>query len=227
MSLVDELEIETAVLELRYADAFRIWDVAGALWTEMTVAFPGLALSEVQPNQQVFEAETIQMSVQVGTCRLASRGPSAVREVISSANSFCKTVVRHLNVQTFTRAGFRIISAKKFGSASEAMTFARPSAGAYSSRFLDGSKETGFVHGTRVETETSGIFAVLKVEDRKISVAIPWNAAAYVRAFKEEKPTVVSDTDFYTIGLVEYESFDAGEWTKQAHRAIRRYWEGL
>lgn len=227
MPPIDDLETETAVLELRYGDAFLIWDVAGALWSEMTSLFPGLAHGDVQPNHQVFETETIQMTVQLGACRLASRGPDAVKEVISAANAFCRTVVRHLNVQTFTRAGLRVIAVKKFGSAMEAMAFAKPSPVPQGSPFPGRSQETGFVHGTRRETDTSGIFAVLKVEERKLSVSIPWNASTNIPSFKEEKPTVVSDTDFYTIGLVEHESFDCAEWTRQAHRAIRRYWEAV
>lgn len=226
MPFFDELEIESAVLELRYTNSFALWDCSGRLWTELETIFPGLTPGEIQPNQQIFETEMLQLTVQLDNCKFESRGRDAVKAIISLSSLFCRTVARNLRLQTFTRVGFRVISSKKFSTFGEAMSYARPmQASSKGPEHLEEWQETGFVHASRIESAASGMFAVLKLEEQRVAVIVPWSVRSHLDSLTKSSPAIISDTDYYTIGLVEYESFDSGEWARQAHRAMRRYWE--
>lgn len=98
-------------------------------------------------------------------------------------------------------------------------------------RELDKRKDrwtkVGFHSGVRLESETSGLWAIIRIEERKVEIKVPWEASTYVAPFKDTKTFVVADADYYTIGIIEKDTFNVTEWLRQAHKAVRRHWSSL
>jgi hypothetical protein len=193
----------------------------------MVAANPALTFSGAHPNQQVFETPTLQLTAEIGQLKVIGRGTDAFEEVSSAAPQFYDLVTGSLKIDRFTRAGCRMVNSKGFATADEAMDFTKSPADEESAKQKDRWTKVGFHSGVRLENETSGLWAIVRIEERKIEIKVPWDASAYVKPLKENKTFVVADADYYTIGVIEKDTFDVGEWLRQAQKAIRRHWGSL
>jgi hypothetical protein len=224
MQIADELPLEVCVLELRYNHVFLLWDRVGELWTAMLEANPQLKVSAAQPTQQTFETKTVQIYLDTAMVRVTARGPKAIEELSDSMVNMLALLAELLRLKSFTRAGFRVIRTREFPTAKEAMGFAGEVE-------VKGSSDpevtqVGFLQGSRFETEKFGLMRILKVEERELNFLVPWDAQSHVTVDISPKKWIVqADADYYTIGIVEQESFDPRTWVRQAMKTINRYWD--
>lgn len=193
----------------------------------MVSKYPDLTHVTAAPNQQVFDMDTVQLTLETGLLKVVGRGQDALEQVTTIAGSFYSVVVQHLNLSSFTRAGFRLITSKAFANSEEAMAFAHD-VGLVS---LDApkalGKKVGFSTIHRFETETSGLWANARVEEKTLNIGIPWDGRSLLQPVKSKKMVLFVDTDYYTVGLIDRETLDVATWLGQANRVIRRYWENL
>ena len=224
MHIAEELPLELCVFELRYNPAFLLWDRVGEVWTAMLHANPQLRVSSVQPNQQTFETKTVQIYLDISMVRVSARGPKAIGDLNDNMANMLDLVAEKLKLKSFTRAGFRVLRTREFPTAKEAMSFAGEPDGKSS---LDPDvTRVGFLQGSRFETKKFGLNRVFKVEEREINLLIPWDAQARVKVDTIQKKWILqADADYYTIGIVERESFDPKTWARQAVKTIRRFWD--
>jgi hypothetical protein len=227
MPAIDDLELETVSFELRYSNSYLLWDTAGIIWSKMLGKHPELTSVSGAPNQQVFDADTLQLTLEVGSCKVVGRGPDAIDRVAAVAADFYPIVAQHLTLTSFTRAGFRLIKFKAFTNSEEAMAFAQENGLVALDTPKGFGNKTAFATSHRFETETSGLFATLKIEEKQLNITIPWDGRFLLQSVNSKRTLFIADADFYTIGVIDRETLDIETWIRQASKGIRRYWETL
>ncbi len=159
--------------------------------------------------------------------RVFGRGPDALDQIVKNASLLTEIVCERIKLDSFTRAGFRMIRVKAFDSPKEAADFAGlPND---NTAVLDGkNRRIGCVKSARHESENAGIQTALRVEERELSFKVPWESLPFLPSNLTRKETVVVlDSDYYTIGIVERESLDIDTWVRQAAKAIHSHWSSI
>lgn len=223
MLITDDLGLESITFELRFNNLYRLWDKVGTIWADLVARHSELVVSGVQPNQQIFEMTNVQVTLELGLFRVIGRGKECEEKVSIVSSDLFEILDRHLKPPSFTRAGFRIIKSKGFNTTQEAMAFGDWEIDSID-RFRIG-ENVGFSSSRRYEGETKGLLATLKTEEKQINVNVPWEAAPYLKPYKEKKIYVVADADYYTIGVIDRDAFEVNTWMRQARRQVQRYWE--
>jgi hypothetical protein len=225
MQIVDDIPLELIVFELRYDHAFLMWDNVGAIWSSMVALNPSLRVSGIQPNQQIFESATLQMTLELTQIKVEARGSEALEELSKNAAKFVDLAASKLKLSSFSRAGLRMIRTKEFGSSSEALEFAGHGAHDDTCALSPFASKVAFGESSRFETERFGLQFALKVEEREFTFNVPWQASPYLPVPPSKKKwVVVADADYYTVGIIERESLDVETWVRQAWKTIRRQW---
>jgi hypothetical protein len=225
MKSIDQLDLELCVVELRYDPVYRLWDSVGWIWSSMVAFNPALKGGAIQPTQQSFENEFLQVTIDTTVMRVSGRGPQAVEEVVKNAAWLFELVCGKVKLESFTRAGFRDIRTKAFPTPAQAMKFSSFPGEEESAGLGTGSRRVGFVNSTRFEGDGAGLQVALKVEVREISFTLPWESRPFHHLERTKKEWIlVADSDYYTIGTVERESFDVETWVRQASKAIQNHW---
>jgi hypothetical protein len=222
MQILEDLSVESVVFELRYKPAYLLWDSVGGIWSKVVELNPSLESTTAQPNTQVFSNQDLQMTLELGQLKVATRGPKALELLIEKSKEFYDITTRILDVSTFTRAGFRIIRSKSFNDRAAIIKYADPQTPIPAPGTDKPAEMVGFQNTVRYEAETFGILATLRNEDREINVNMPWEVLPYTTSISKKMPMLIADADYYTIGLIEKDLFDVGAWINQANKAIRR-----
>jgi hypothetical protein len=162
MKSLEELGLELCVFELRYNPSPMIWDAAGSIWTAAIGANPSLAYALAQPNQQVFETDSLQITLDISTLRVVGRGEGALAEVTKNSSLLLKIISERLKLQTFKRAGLRIIRSNVFESPSQALKAVDAPRDEESPAFGKDARKVGFAKNTRFETDDSGLLSSLR-----------------------------------------------------------------
>jgi hypothetical protein len=224
MKSLDELPLDHCVFELRYNPAYLLWDRVGSIWSAMIAAHPSLKATTIQANQQIFETESLKLSLDISALRVSGRGPQAVDEVLKNGNSLTKLLCEKVRIDSFKRAGFRMIRLKAFDTPAEAMKFAGISNGGLAT-LGEKNWKVGFVNSVRYENDNAGFQTALRVEERELNFQAPWESLPFLPFKRELKDyVVVLDSDYFTIGIVEQESFDPETWVRQALKTIETHW---
>jgi hypothetical protein len=227
MKSLDALSIQQCVFELRYSNAYLLWDRVGSIWTAMVATNPNLKPTLIQPTQQVFEADTLQIHVDSASMRVVSRDAEGIDIVTKNSSRLYKIVCENAKLDRFTRAGFRLVQSKVFDAPAKAMNFLTSLISDQQNISVLGeeSRKVGFVRGSRFETDKAGLLTSLRVEDREFNFAVPWdNRPQFQAKLAWKEWLVVADADYYTIGAIERESFDVETWVRQASVTIGNHW---
>lgn len=230
MKALEEFDTELCVFELRYSPAYLLWDGTGSIWYAMLHANPELKLSTVQPNQQVFETDSLQMVLELAQMRVMARGPDAVEEVKKNASALLKFAADRLKIDAFSRAGFRLTKTKVCPSAKLAMAFVPADDASESRAFGTEASRTQFVKSAKYESEQAGLLAILRAEEREWNFNAPWESRSHLpknmsyQDLSRKEWTVTVDSDYFTIGTVDRESFDVETWINQAVKSIQLHW---
>jgi hypothetical protein len=198
------------------------------MWAAMLAVNPALKVNIAQPSQQVFETESIQITMELALLRVNGRGPQGIEDVAENASALLRIASERLRLDTFKRAGFRLIKSKTFESSSKALEFIQVKDDLEQNTFgVEGSK-TMFVKSERFESTKAGIQATLRAEEREWNFTAPWESRPHLPSSLSRKEwVVIADADYYTIGAVDRESFDVKTWIMQAQKAIKRQWTGV
>jgi hypothetical protein len=224
MNSIDDLPLDHCAFELRYNPAYHLWDHVGSIWSAMVAAHPGLKATATQPNQQTFETDTLKLSLEISALRVLGRGEHAVDEVAKKGRLLTQLACEGGKIDSFKRAGFRMIRIKSFESSAEALQFAGISNEGLANLGKK-SQKVGCGHSTRYEGENSGLQVTLRIEERELNFQAPWESLPFLPPKLERKePILISDCDYYTIGIVEQESFDPETWVRQALKTIDTHW---
>ncbi len=75
--ILDSLKLRNVIVQLRYADAFELWDRAGAVGREFCNIWPDLQLLEGQPQQQSLKGPGVQIQTGFNQATLTLTGSNS------------------------------------------------------------------------------------------------------------------------------------------------------
>jgi hypothetical protein len=218
MQLAD-LNLFHAVVEVRYAPAYPLWDRTGSLWAKLDLHFPGLRMLGVQPNLAAFRlGNDFEFTVGLESAVLSAFKPNrTLAQFGEHANYFFPLVVEMLEIAELSRVGCRLMYTKEYPSAEEA------SEALLESGALKWPEGKHFNHSGRPvrpewafrwEDGETGVHIRLRIDERKYDFVPPlvWEGPL---PDKKDHIALTYDVDWYTGApvLVTQISFD--DWIKQ------------
>lgn len=226
----NDLKLDTIVIELRYKFAFLFWDIAGELWNDIEEALPGeLAVVGASPSSvSVVYADKYDILVEQERFALSSSHPNAsLPEFISILETVFETIVSKLNIETFSRIGFRQIFVKDYSSMRKAIEALRTLPSIVIPQQLLASYENDFIAPgltLRVEDDTKGMFFNLRGVGRSFETTIPAVFKKDTQSNQEifQQSLLTFDIDFYTKMEIQVGQLSILDWVKQANEIVKR-----
>lgn len=220
-----ELKPFQAVLEVRYADAFSLWDRAGMLWTRLAKKYENLERIQAQPTETIFRlGKSFELAAKLdGASVVAFKPEKNLTEFIQLTDVFFRIVAEILEISAYNRVGCRLIFTKDFSSIQAA------SAAILATGLLKWPEGQQFSKtGTPVqpewalrwEDENRGVHLRLRVDERKYEIKPP---LVWEGKYESTTSTEVSwDVDWYTRKRVLVTQMSYSEFIGQCVHAVRR-----
>jgi hypothetical protein len=219
--------MESATLEVRYADAFLLWDRAGKVWDTIAAACPGVVLKNAEPRQTTFQLRD-EFELRVEFNRLvviyigSEDGWDAFKDV---ATTVVDSAVRNLELRDFSRVGLRVNYWQAMDSCAAAVrTFMSSNLLQLPrTRVLGENEEVKALdYVARWETANAGITIACRVLERKQNLEVPIQVRRFVELTKQGGYGILQDVDYYTVGITSAEQIRPRLWIDQGLKAIRK-----
>ena len=223
---LSQFKLRRAVFEVRYPNAYQLWDRAGDLWREATRRWGGLDVLEAQPGSTVFRHDTkrTELSAQLKKTSIVRHYPDNFDDFVEMATDFLNITKNTLEIYEYERVGLRLIYYNSFpdkAAASNAMIaldlMKIPSMPQFS---IDGAAILP-EYAVRFEDDKKGATVRIKAESEKQEFKPPLNMDE-LKPVEVEKTGVTFDVDYFTTVTISVAQFRAKDWIEGAHHVIRR-----
>jgi uncharacterized protein (TIGR04255 family) len=226
---IDDFKPFSVTCELRYKNAYLIYDRTGRILEDLRESFTDINVSTAGPQQTAFVAEEGTFHLEIGACRFTSGRPDKNAEVFAKhCKAFFDTVIDHLQIVVFTRIGLRYILRKESKTEDE-------SKAVLASMMLANLKPTKRFNSSESPTEVLfrwedaqiGATVRLKAETTDLKFTVPPELQDTVPKLDKKIIGLTLDVDYYTVAPVEREQWNAQEWLPQKFRIIRKEVDGI
>lgn len=213
-----------AVCELRYENAYLIYDLTGHIFHELKDSFTELSVVNAAPDQSSFSSEEGSLILTLNSSRFVSEYPESTLEKFAAhAQRFFEVLCDQLDLKVFTRIGLRVIWKRNFKSHDEskrALAFMKLNSLGPDARFgVPGEPEEVLF---RWEGTQSGAMLRLKAETGKIDVVLPPELEDPNPKIHKAINGLTLDVDYYTVAPVERSQWNASAWIPQSVRIIKK-----
>ena len=223
---VSNFKVDNVAFEVRYDNAYLLWDRAGHVWWELLKTFPSLEMAEAQPALTAFTLDDYtSFNVHLDKSFVVSKvSDYPFKDVLKYADALVATITSQLKIEMFTRAGFRVTHAREFPSREDAVEVLlgsgifSPPAG---TMFGVSKARVSPDFNIRWEGENSGTLVRVKVESRKLESKSPPGFEEF-ESKTVEKFVLVLDFDYYNTGTISVGQFRASDWINSASHLIRK-----
>jgi len=221
---VADFKMFRAVCELRYNDAYLIWDRSGQVFHDIADSFTDLKVITAVPINVACRSDEGQFALELGQCRFTSENPeSNLEKFAGHCKRYFEVVADCLEIKVFTRIGFRTMFRKDLRNLDEAM------AALAGLRLVNleedlrfGAEKNPQEIALRWQSEQIGAMLRLKAESGAVDVVLPPELEAASPSIHKEIIGLLADIDYYTVAPVERGQWDASAWIPQAIRTVRR-----
>ncbi len=120
---ISEFTLQKTILEVRYEPAYLHWDRAGSMWQTASEEWRGLELSSAEPSATVFKWKNMyDFSVRLERANVTVHFPGSTveHEGYKVFDKFIQVVSSALEIDEFSRIGFRSIFEKPYASEKDA-----------------------------------------------------------------------------------------------------------
>jgi uncharacterized protein (TIGR04255 family) len=226
---IDDFKPFSVTCELRYENAYLIYDRTGQVIEDVRESFTDINVSTTSPQQTSWTTNEGTLTLELGACRFISTRPDKNAEAFAKyCKAFFDAVTHHLQIGVFTRIGLRYILRKEYKTVDEAksalasMTLAnlKPT-----KRFNSSDSPTEVL--LRWEDSQIGAFVRLKAETVEIKATVPPELLDIVPKFEKKMNGLTLDIDYYTVAPVDREQWNSQEWVAQKLRIIRKEVDGI
>jgi hypothetical protein len=221
---ISDFKMTSATCEIRYDDAYLVYDRTGQICHELKASFSGFKVQAPSPNQTAGSSKEGTFVLETAASRFTTKNPDTKLEQFAiSCKQFFDSVVGGLEVKVFTRIGLRTMFRKDFRELDEAksaftalkLTTLKPT-----QRF-GAADEPNEIY-LRWEGKDVGTTWRAKAEEIKIDVALPPELEAEKSDLHKAFNALVVDVDYYTVAPVERSQWDPKEWIRHSIRTVRR-----
>ncbi len=221
---VADFKATNAVCELRYENAYLIYDRTGLVCHEARAFYTNCNVVTASPNQTIFQAEEGAFALELSQCRFSTNKPDhSLEKFAGHCKTFFDSVTIHLDVRVFTRVGFRITFRKDYKDLDEAKATLN------SLKLVNLRAEERFGAAPepheiffRWEGNQVGAMLRLKAESGKIDIILPPELEAEKSEIHKSFNGLTLDVDYYTVAPVERSQLDASAWILRSARTIRK-----
>lgn len=225
-SNLDDFKLSQAVFEVRYDDAYILWDRTGKVWSELSRLFDKLKHHKVEPSETIFIAdEKYQLMVALGKAYIIDLKPSSSLKLFKEkADAFIKLLTEFLDIRGFVRIGFRTIFIKTFEDkvrAAEALLLTNLLS-VPTKRPLDDNARILLPHySVTFETDSLGVRISMEARDKMIDFEGPLDIEE-LPSKHVEKHELVYDVDYYTLVRATIGQLNVKEWITQSYSLIKK-----
>jgi uncharacterized protein (TIGR04255 family) len=226
---IDDFKPVSVTCELRYKNAYLIYDRTGHVLEELRESFTDITVSTASPPQTAFMAEEGTFSLEVGACRFTTSQLDKKGEKFAKhCKAFFDAVSSNLHIGVFTRVGLRYIARREFKTVDEsrqALASMRLANLNPTKRFNSSESPTEVLF--RWEDEQIGAFVRLKAETTEIKFGVSPELQEYAPNIDRKIIGITLDVDYYTLAPVEREQWNSEEWLPEKLRIIKREADGI
>jgi hypothetical protein len=225
---IDDFKPYSITCELRYKNAYLIFDRTGQIIEDMRRFIPEINISSASPQQTGFTSNEETFNLEVGACRL-TRGQidKGGENFAKHCKAFFDIVTDRLQIEVFTRIGLRYIAKMEFKSESEAKVAIT---GLQLSN-LNPAKRFNISEMSEIllrwEDSEIGAMFRLKAETTTINLTTAPELKQFLPIVEKKIIGLTLDIDYYTVAPVEREQLNFEEWLVQKIRVIKKEAEGI
>lgn len=223
---LSNLKLISASFEIRYDNAYLLWDRSGFVWSTIKSIYPNIEPQHAEPNLSNFVLDDrFQFSVKIDRVAVIDQTPkSSLNDFMEIADGFTKSVVECLEISEYTRLGLRLVYNKFFPNRESAANFLIESGMMVvpeGKHFNIEGKVFFPQYGLAWEDDNFGLNTKLKVQNRKVELKVP-SGIEEVAPFNIEKPEFQYDIDYYTLNRIKKGQLNVNEWINQIYHLIKR-----
>jgi hypothetical protein len=227
----DDLSLFSAAFEVRFDDAYPLWDRAGLLWNKASRVFPGLERRHVDPSRVVFnttEKPERELTVELNRLGFVEFDPDRqLRHFADGVDEFAGIATELLEIEQYQRTGLRLMFRKQFSDATQAATSL--SSTQFYNKLSSFEKLFG-VAGPIIQPELvfrredgkNGFALRLKVDTQKLDIGPVLGWPDLPLPIAKTRHWLVVDVDCYIQAPVLADALVFGEWIRQTAHIIRR-----
>ena len=220
-----DFKLARFTFEIRYEPAYLLWDNAGHIWNDANKTWPELKLQSSEPNKTFFKlGSNILLSVELEKAFIIFHHQK-VKTAFPILENFLSLLRNHLNIESYSRIGFRPLYNKSFDTKKEAaeafLKFNRLRVPESKIFNIDGELTQPIFQFT-LENEDIGIRFCIKTTSNKINMDVPPELSGIMEPKNIEQDHIEIDIDYYTITSTKPGQFNVSEWVTQIDHVIRR-----
>jgi hypothetical protein len=224
---IAQLSLKSLIFELRYPNAYRLWDTAGSIWASAMHRWPALTLREAAPNQQRFSLENrAELSIHLDRAFVRTAGSKlTLDDLIPYCRFIADDALPLLEISTFTRVGFKPTFVKEYQSMDDAVKdffstgMVKQIVG--KNFGIDGKSDSPTVT-MRFEGEYLGCMTTLLARRRMTRLEVQTIGDEDFEPATKEHLELVYECDYFTKGDMTSGQLKASEWIEDAMHVIRR-----
>lgn len=225
--ILDSFKLDNVIVQLRYAEAFELWDRAGKISRQLCDIWPDLKLVEAGPQQQVLKGPGVEIQMGLAQSTVVLVGAKALehRKVEQIKQTF-EVWRQDLTLSRVDRVSMRVTYAKEFPSLGEANTeliglnLAKwPTVKVFDQPMESDRNSVEILY--RFEDENS--FSVLRLKTEQIKYEVNLDPAFVEHPeIRKSKSRMIVDFDRGLLGSVSADKFRMDEWIKGYQHILRR-----
>jgi hypothetical protein len=219
-----DFTLRQATCELKYPDAFLIFDRTGNIYHYLRKKFRNVKNVSASPFQTQMTAEEGTIAVESQALRLTdNEADSKLERFAANFKVLFDIAVENLELSVFTRVGLRVIFARNYDNSDQS----KAAINALQLLRIGTDKRFGISPEitellVRWEDKELGAFVRVKSESGSIDATFPPELGISERAIHKEFHHLIIDVDYYTVSLVEQGQWDPATWIPQSARIIRK-----
>ena len=223
---LSKLKLTQATMEVRFDNAYILWDRAGKIWSKASSLWSNLKMGKAEPMVTTFLLEDrYELSVQLGKAHLIDMLPtSSLKEFMANSDLFVELVAESLEISEFTRLGFRLLFSRKFTDnthAAEAFVSTNMLRIPSGKHFNIEGKVLMPKYSIKWEGESTGVRVSLSAQEKKIDLDVN-PGIEELMPVHVSRSEVIYDIDYYTLKNTKKGQLNVKEWISQAYHLVKR-----
>lgn len=222
---ISDFKLRQVICELRYPDAFLVFDRTGEIYHQLGKKFTNLHSDAASPVQTQMTADEGIAVVELNALRFSRNDPDSKLEKFSANSKILfDLAVDKLDLSVFTRIGLRQIFAKSYETASEP----KAAVNALKVFGIGSEKRFGIDHPNvteiliRWEDKQLGTILRLTAQSGRIDAQLPPDLGVAESSVHKDFHNLILDVDYYTLAAVERGQWDAATWIAQSARIVHK-----
>lgn len=225
--ILDSFKLLTVIIQIEYAEAFELWDHAGAISLRLCSIWSDLKLAEAQPQQQILVGKDLNIQTGITRSTITLTGEkSLVQSKIHQIKDTFEVWREELGLEELKRVSTRVQYTKKFNSLKEANAelFGLNLAKWPDTKVFDQSIDSEFNSlEIRYRFQDQESFSAVMLKAEQVIYQVDLDPSFVEESvIRKTINRIVLDFDRGLLGTVSATKFRMDEWIKGYQHVLRR-----